>query len=221
MQSLTIKTITTEDYLAIINGAKILERDTTAPKVLTLLDGSFLKLFRRKRWFSSELFNPYVQRFANNAFTLQKLGIAVPKVLNLYRFAYNKLNFTAVHYQPLPGDTLRSVLTRADDTEKKNCIRQFGILLATLHENGVYFRSIHLANVLVLPNKQLGLIDFADMSKQSFALSQCKRVRNLKHLRRYENDENWLFCENYKVFLNAYQSIAGVKHSRFLQNIKE
>lgn len=217
MTKLCIKTITPEYYQAIRKGAKVLEEDATAPKVLQLLDGSFLKLFRRKRWFSSELFYPYVKRFANNAVILKEIGIATPEILNLYRFPYNQHNFTAVHYQPLPGDTLRNVLSKADDAMKQHFIYLFGVLLATLHQHGIYFRSIHLANVLVLPNQQLGLIDFADMKKQSHPLSQSKRSRNLKHLQRYQQDADWLFHEYFEVFLKAYESVAGTKNTLFLQ----
>ncbi len=217
MTTLCIKRISPEYYQAITRGATVLEQDTTAPKVLQLLDGGFLKLFRRKRWFSSELFYPYVKRFANNASILKEVGIATPEILNLYRFSYNQLDFTAVHYHPLPGDTLRNVLSTADETIKKHFIRLFGELLATLHEHGIYFRSIHLANVLVLPDQQLGLIDFADMKKQSHALSQAKRTRNLKHLQRYQQDTHWLFSEYYDVFLEAYKRVAGAKNALFLK----
>ena len=42
-----------------IEGARILEADSFGPKVYLLQDGNILKLFRRKRIFSSAMFRPY------------------------------------------------------------------------------------------------------------------------------------------------------------------
>ena len=41
-----------------IVGAKVLEADSYGAKVYMLQDGKILKLFRRKRWFSSALLRP-------------------------------------------------------------------------------------------------------------------------------------------------------------------
>lgn len=218
MTKLKIQPITTEAYQALAKDAKVLEQDTTAPKVLMLADGKFLKLFRRKRWFSSELVYPYVQRFADNALILNKLGIATPNILHLYRFSLAELDFTAVNYEPLPGDTLRQVMSQVSQDQQQHFIMLFGQLLAKLHQQGVYFRSIHLGNVLVLPDNTLGLIDFADMTKQARALSQSKRARNLKHMQRYKEDAKWLFDDYFTAFYKGYESLAGTKDSLFLKN---
>lgn len=216
MKKLNIITITTETYQLLTKDAEVLEKDTSAPKVLKLTDGSFLKLFRRKRWFSSELIYPYVQRFAKNAAHLQQLAIATPTIIQLYRFSMGDMNFTAVQYMPLPGITLRSAMQQASVEQCRSYTKLFGGLLAKLHQQGVYFRSIHLGNVLLLPNGQLGLIDFADMAWQARALSQTKRARNLKHLQRYAEDANWLFHEFFCDFSEGYKKIAGDAASRFL-----
>ena len=218
MTKLKIQPITTEAYQTLVKDAKVLEQDTTAPKVLMLADGKFLKLFRRKRWFSSELIYPYVQRFADNALVLNKLGIATPHILHLYRFSLAELDFTAVHYEPLAGDTLRQVMAKVDQDQQQHFITLFGQLLATLHQQGVYFRSIHLGNILVLPDNTLGLIDFADMTKQAKALSQSKRARNLKHMQRYKEDASWLFDDYFTAFYNGYESVVGTKDSLFLKD---
>lgn len=218
MNKLNINSISTEEYQKLIEHAEILEKDTSAAKVLKLLDGSFLKLFRRKRWFSSELIYPYVKRFANNAIELTKLAVETPQITALYRFCSGKLNFTAVRYIPLPGITLRAAMQAATNELSKGYMSLFGDLLANLHQQGVYFRSIHLGNVLLLPNGRLGLIDFADMTKHSHPLSQLKRARNLKHLQRYQEDANWLFGKYFSDFYNGYKKVAGEKASRFLRS---
>lgn len=217
MTKLTIQPLTTEAYQVLTEGAEILEHDTLAPKVLKLTDGTFLKLFRRKRWFSSELFYPYVQRFAVNAAILKSLAINTPDMLNLYRFSYYNFDFTAVQYAPLAGDTLRQTMSRVAPQQQQHLITVFGQLLAKLHQQGVYFRSIHLGNVLVLPDNTLGLIDFADMTKQATPLSQAKRARNLKHMQRYQADAQWLFTDYFTALYTGYESVAGVKASNFLR----
>lgn len=216
MIKLIIQPITVEAYNKLIKDAEILEQDTTAPKVLKLVDGTFLKLFRRKRWFSSQLIYPYVKRFADNALTLNGIDIKTPKIVELYRFSVNQMEFTAVRYIPLSGETLRQVMMAGDKNQQQQLIIQFGKLVARLHQHGVYFRSIHLANVLVLDDDELGLIDFADMTKQRKPLSQSKRARNIKHLARYKEDASWLFDEYFTLFLKAYESIAGHRASKFL-----
>ncbi len=59
--------------------ARIIEEDGLGPKVLCLNDGSFLKLFRRRRWYTSGSFNPYSERFAVNSEQLRQMGIPTRK----------------------------------------------------------------------------------------------------------------------------------------------
>ena len=80
-----MKTIDHQTYLALREGAEVLEIDHCGEKVLRLVDGSFLKLFRRKRLLSSALWYPYAQRFADNSRALRSLGIEAPKVLDVFR----------------------------------------------------------------------------------------------------------------------------------------
>src|SRR5690606_35574721 len=57
-----------------------------------------------------------------------------------------------------------------------------------LHECGVYFRSLHMGNIVLTPDNQLGLIDISDMRCLGRPLSRRMRDRNYRHLLRYEND---------------------------------
>ena len=58
-------------YLQLRDNAEVLEADGHGDKVLRLRDGSFLKLFRRKRLISSAALFPYAERFARNASELR------------------------------------------------------------------------------------------------------------------------------------------------------
>ncbi|WP_338050406.1 lipopolysaccharide kinase InaA family protein [Pseudomonas lalucatii] len=190
------------------DNAEVLESDGLGAKVLKLHDGSFLKLFRKRSRWSSETLRPYARRFAENARDLQRLGFISPQIIQVYALP-GPVNATAVHYWPLPGKTLRQALSQGSAEQRERLVERFGELLAKLHEAGVYFRSVHLGNVLLLPDDQLGLIDLADMRIGRFALSLGKRRRNLKHMRRYAEDSRWLFEEYRHALRSGYGRLAG------------
>lgn len=98
-------------------GAEVLEADRHGDKVLRLADGSILKIFRRKRLITSAALYPYAQRFANNAETLAKLGIPVPRIIAVGRI--QEIARDAVHYEPLAGKTLREMLRAGMLPERK------------------------------------------------------------------------------------------------------
>lgn len=198
--------MTSEVFQRLTADAVVLEADGFGPKVFRLKDGSFLKLFRRKRFFSSEALHPYARRFAENATVLKRLLIPAPEIKGVYRMVDPPR--TAVHYIGLPGNTMRASMREADDDERKSLTRRFGQLLAHLHEAGIYFRSLHLGNVIVLPSQELGLIDFADMHTYHKSLSMPKRRRNLRHVQRYEEDREWLFGTYLSVLEESYREAA-------------
>ncbi|MDR0280598.1 MAG: lipopolysaccharide kinase InaA family protein [Paucimonas sp.] len=189
-----------DTYLALREGAQVLEADGSGDKVLRLRDGRMLKLFRRKRLLSSALLFPYAGRFARNAGKLRELGIPSPEVIATYRIP--SIQRDAVYYAPLPGDTLRQLLD-APSSATLRC--QLGRFVARLHEAGIYFRSLHLGNVVLTPENQLGLIDIADLQCQRRALRDSQRERNFHHMLRYPQDRQWLLGDDQGAsFLAAY-----------------
>jgi len=187
--------------------AQVIEEDGLGPKVLRLSDGSFLKLFRRRRWYTSGNFNPYSERFAINSEQLRRMGIPTPQVLNLYRLDDGS---SAVHYAPLPGQTLRQVLQGITaPAVRQALVERFGKFMARLHEQGVYFRSLHLGNVLVLEDGEFGLIDLADLRVYPSPLSLSLRQRNLRHMQRYTVDKRWLFEDHLDALLQGYAVTAS------------
>lgn len=202
-----MKILSEPDLSALLLGSTTIEEDGLGLKVARLADGSFLKLYRRKRLLSSALWSPPSVRFAENAEHLQKLGIPAPNIHELLRVPERQLN--GVRYQPLPGDTLRnrwrSLAAEARDQE----VEQFGGFLGRLHESGVYFRSLHLGNVLRLPDGELGLIDLSDMTISGHALKAMKRQRNLKHILRYREDTQWLSESHREAWLRGYANHCG------------
>lgn len=205
--TLPVQKLSATDLQQMSLDAQVIEEDGLGPKVLRLTDGSFLKLFRRRRWYTSGSFNPYSERFAVNSEQLRLMGIPTPQVLNLYRLNDGS---SAVHYAPLPGHTLRQVLQSITaPAVRQALVERFGKFMAQLHEKGVYFRSLHLGNVLVLEDGEFGLIDLADLRVYPSPLSLALRQRNLRHMQRYTVDKRWLFEEHFDALLQGYAVMAS------------
>ncbi|PBJ25154.1 3-deoxy-D-manno-octulosonic-acid kinase [Pseudomonas sp. ACN8] len=202
-----IKTATPGALQQLTADAQVIEEDGLGPKVLRLTDGSFLKLFRRRRWYTSGSFTPYSDRFAVNSVQLRSMGIPTPHILDLYRFEDGS---TAVHYSPLPGNTLRQILQGITaPAVRQALVERFGKFMAQLHQQGVYFRSLHLGNVLVLEDGEFGLIDLADLRIYPSSLSPSLRRRNLRHMQRYASDRHWLFEDHFEALLQGYAATAS------------
>lgn len=169
------------DLAALATGAQVLEQDSYGPKVYRLVNGNFLKLFRRKRLLSSALLKPYSSRFCLNAQRLVERGIPTLTPLAIFRLADPSLS--AVMYHPLAGQTLKDVYLQAPDAFV-NEVPRLAAFIRDLHGKGIYFRSLHLGNIVLTPQGSLGLIDIADMSVQPRPLSNAKARRNLAHFSR-------------------------------------
>lgn len=176
-----MQVLTQEKYELWSAGAEVTASDNHGDKVLLLADGTYLKLFRIKRLITSARLFPYWRRFVRNADRLTELGVPTLSVREIYDIPH--LGRTAVHYDPLAGKTLREI-----DTLDARLVAQLGRFVTSLHERGVYLRSLHLGNVVQTPDGILGLIDIADMRIKSRALSRRLRVRNYHHLCRYDQD---------------------------------
>lgn len=207
------------DYLALRENATVLEADGSGDKVLLLANGDILKLFRRKRLLSSALLFPYAKRFADNIAALERRQIRCPRMVDTYRIGSIKRD--AVRYEPLAGMTLRQAIKQNNEGDALRA--KLGAFIARLHDQGVYFRSLHLGNVIFTPDNALGLIDISDMRCQSPSLSRSKRLRNFQHLLRYKEDRAWLLGEDAgATFLNAYiQSLeAPIRSPRFVSDLQ-
>lgn len=197
-----MKKLSKEGYLTLREGAKVIEADAHGDKVLLLTDGTYLKLFRVKRLLTSARFSPYSKRFAKNAIKLIKLGILTVNVNRLYRIP--SIRRTAVHYYPLPGTALRKLpdgidLILAD---------KLGKFIRELHDKGIYFRSLHLGNIVLTPENKLGLIDISDMRIYNKPLSETQRLRNFQHCSRYKHDTDQI-NQSIHHFIDGYRSKPG------------
>ncbi len=167
--------------------ATILERDAHGDKVLRLDNGLILKLFRDKGFFSRDHWRPLSGRFARNATALQRRDIPTVTIEALYTLPWS--GQCAALYTPLPGQILRDMGQSGGITPA--LARQLGEFIARLHQQGVMFRSLHLGNILLGDNGELGLIDIADMRCWPWPLNRWQRARNFSHFFRYA-DNAWV-----------------------------
>jgi hypothetical protein len=193
-----MKSLTNKEYLEMRAGADVTAADEYGDKVLLLKDGTYLKLFRVKRLFTSARLFPYWRRFEKNSEALHSLGVPTLKVIESIRLP--ELDRTAVHYEPLPGNILREV----PDFDVR-LVTRLGAFIKELHDKGVYLRSMHLGNVVLTPEGQLGLIDIADMKVYRGSLRKGLRLRNLHHLRRYEQDRRAISLHR-QAFVSSFDA---------------
>jgi len=202
-----LKQLSYEKYLTLRNGAEILASDSFGEKVLRLEDGSIIKLFRTKRIISSALFYPYALRFVKNAVKLKDMGISTVTIIDSYKIPVIKR--TAVHYMELEGETLRNHIMH--HSLNGDIAKKLAAFIAKLHNDGVYFRSVHFGNLLITPGNSFGLIDIADMKIKSHSLDIGKRIRNFHHLTRYDIDRNSLKQQK-EIFIREYLKICDFPH---------
>lgn len=200
---ITLKKLDLDAYRQLREGGTVLEFDHHGEKVVRLGDGNFLKIFRRKHLVSSALFYPYAQRFADNCKALASRQIPCPRVIDVFRVAGLKRD--VVCYQPLPGKTIRQLVSEGvSRTEATDLRRSIGELIARLHQDGIYFRSLHLGNIVLTPDRGLGLIDLADLTIRKGGLNSQLRTRNMRHLQRYPDDNAWLRADS--AFDDGYRN---------------
>lgn len=205
--SLLLKWLTLEEYQRLVADSKVLEQDKHGAKVLETVDNKIVKLFRRKRVITSAAFKPYAARFVENAQRLKALGIKTVNIVEVYRCS--PISRTLVVYRPVPGQTLRNAIRNS--TNPDTLMAQFASFFAELHDKGVLFRSIHLNNVIVPCSPgSLGLIDIADMKFLNRALSINQRMRNLRHLTRYDEDRQSIRDFGVEQFVDIYFDAASL-----------
>ena len=197
-----MKKIDIATYQALVATATVVERDPFGEKVLALPDGLLVKIFRRKRLWSSATIYPYAARFVRNARRLTALGISTVTVLDVAYCA--EAHRYLVTYRPLPGETLRGVLLDSD-VNRGTLLDAAAKYIAVLHAKGVFFRSLHFGNIIVSPeDRQMGLIDVADLGFRRQPLSIRERLRNFRHMLRYAEDVSHLRDFGWAFFVTCY-----------------
>ncbi|MEO4045486.1 lipopolysaccharide kinase InaA family protein [Pseudomonas sp. CAU 1711] len=151
--------------------------------MVRLPDGTLLKIFRSRRNPLLARLRPDARRFAERATRLQGLGIHTPAILECLWIDRDKA-VSACLYRPLDGQPLDK-LFRDSRGEFDRRLPQLASYILKLHRLGIYFRSLHLGNILRTPDGDFGLIDFLDLRFKRRPLGPMLVRRNFQHLQRY------------------------------------
>lgn len=178
-----MRIVTAQELESWLASGKVLEKDARGPKVVRLCDGRFLKIFHTRRAAPLARLMPPAHRFARNAELLHQQGIAAPQVSEVLWLDRLK-GLSACIYQPLPGSSLEQ-LFKDEPQSLEQLLPDLARFIAQLHARRIYFRSLHLGNILRMTNGQLGLIDFLDLRRKTLPLSRWLIRRNFRHLKSY------------------------------------
>lgn len=167
-------------------------------RVLRTKDEQVIKVFRRRKILTSGLWAPPAKRFQENAARLLTLGVCAPKV-NQYLYCPQQ-HTHIILYPILPGQDLRALVAQRGI----EALARLPMFLSHLHHLGIYFRAIHLGNILRINEEQLGLIDLSDLAFKSRSLRIWERGRNLAHLFNNRDDEDNLQQFGVSRFMKEY-----------------
>lgn len=178
-----MRSVTAQQLESWLASGKVLEKDARGPKVVALENGLFLKIFHTRRHPLLARLQPPAKRFADNAKRLQQLGIAAPTVVDLFWLERTQ-GLSGCLYEPLPGQSVEQIYL-ADPQQAQQWLGSVAQFIRHLHRQGIYFRSLHLGNILRLPSGDYGLIDILDLQHKRRALNNWQIKRNFQHLRHY------------------------------------
>ena len=141
-----MRIVTANELQDWLSQGELLEKDSHGPKVVRLPDGSLLKIFRSRRNPLLARLRPDARRFAERAERLQALGIATPDIREC-AWIDRHAAVSACLYAPLAGLPLDK-LFRDQRDEFDRRLPQLAAYILKLHRLGIYFRSLHLGNVV-------------------------------------------------------------------------
>ena len=190
----------------LIEGAGVLSGDGHGPSVFLTPDNKVVKLFRQKGLFTSNRLWPYARRFVRNAARLKALGFDSVAVETIAKC--RDLDAYFVVYPLLPGETIRELAGRAD-AQRRALARLPGYLCA-LHHAGVYYKALHLGQVLVRGDGTFALLDIGSTRFRSRPVSVRNRAGNFFNILRYAEDHASLTRYGLTRFFGEYLDGCGL-----------
>jgi hypothetical protein len=178
-----MRTVSPQEFEHWQQKGRVIEKDARGPKVIILEDGTFLKIFHTRRHPFLARLQPAAKRFTQNTEHLRQLGIDAPRVVESF-WIDKSIGLSGCRYQPLEGESVEHIYRRADSTLSELLV-PLASFMRELHFHGIYFRSLHLGNIIRRPDGAFGLIDVLDLQLKRAPLSQGLVRRNLQHLRDY------------------------------------
>ena len=178
-----MRIVTAQELENWLTSGKVLEKDARGPKVVALDNNLFLKIFHTRKPPLLARLRPAARRFLNNARLLNGLGVATPTITDIFWLEKDK-GLSGCLYRPLPGISLEALFQRTPEALQA-ALPDLARFIHTLHRKHIYFRSLHLGNILLLPEGGFGLIDFLDLKRNLLPLTDWHVRRNFRHMENY------------------------------------
>ncbi len=196
--------ISTNEFEAICNdpSTRVLKygKSLDQPKVFEKKSDTIIKLFYAKKtlWSSDHIY-PRARRFAANVKKLHAHGFSVP-IISETQFCPD-LKIHLLYYAKLAGQDVRYLAKNGH----ADTITAVAKLLADLHGKGIFFRSIHLENLLYDQNSStFSLLDVTDVRFKNYSLSVYLRYRNIRHLLQEPHDQQIWKAYGVQDFMQEY-----------------
>ena len=159
-----------------------------------------IKIFNVRGYISSGFFNTYASRLIKNSIKLKDYEIASIEITNELAFQYNN-RLSGVSYKYIPGKTYRDLGNKIP----KDMIPDLAKYISIIHKKGIYFRAMHLGNIL-LHNKKLFLIDIAKIHFYPWPLFIFTRARAFRRMIKYKDDIKNFGLINFKNLISEYMN---------------
>jgi hypothetical protein len=181
--------LTQTQYDELCEGAQLVETCQYGPKVFINDDkNQIIKIFHQKqKGFSKQRFlmqhMPFF-RFINNAKRLIEQNIVAPNITQIYQYPNPSAFAHVIVYEKIPGKDMYHCLKPDDSTLLQDFIQYW----VALHEQGIFFRGMHLGNILKQDAGGFAVIDIEDCYFYPGPVSLLKRARNIAHVLRRKKD---------------------------------
>lgn len=172
-------------FKQLIEGARALASGGRGTQVYLTVDNKVVKLFRQKGLLTSNRLWPYALRFRRNAERLKVLGFHSVTVETVAQC--HALNLHLAVYPLLPGQTIRELAATRTDQQQR-ALERLPAYLCALHHNGVYYKALHLGQILVQADGSFALIDIHSSKFRARPISVNNRISNFFNIMRYAED---------------------------------
>jgi len=199
-----MKKINKKEVDKFVADSTLLLGNEDRPGIILTSNDRIGKFFYKRKFISTSTFIPQAVRFLKNSKALVEANVRGPQVDDIV-FCPD-IPAHIVFYDRIKGTDLRELCAR----EGADILRLLPSYLSHLHNTGIYFRAIHLGNVIRCEDFSLALVDISDLYVRRFPLSISRRVRNLVHL--IDTSEDIGFFEGYGLekFIDEYNSCSAL-----------
>lgn len=195
-----VKLLSVDEFDEMVGAATMLAASSKRgrPRMMMNEKGDILKFFYQRKKLSASRIKPYALRFAKNCKKLLARGIDAVCVKKIYYCPEKQCH--VVRYIRIPGKDIRECLASGQSEVLENIPG----LLADLHKKGIFFRSVHLGNILQVKEDEFGLVDVANVRFYARSLRASLRARNIIHMFENRDDEEVLGQFGLQQFVDNY-----------------